>query len=41
MVCNLPTSTGFSNDPYLGGTLGAETIQGFQERGVINSVKAS
>jgi hypothetical protein len=33
--------TGISNDPYLCGVLGAETVQGFQEKGVINSVKVT
>jgi len=30
---------GFSNDPYLCGSLAFETIQGIQERGVITSTK--
>lgn len=32
---------GFSNDPYLSGTLVAETVIGVQSAGVITSTKAS
>jgi beta-glucosidase len=30
---------GFSNDPYLCGSLAFETVRGIQERGVITSTK--
>ena len=34
-------SMGFSNDPYLCGSLAFETVRGIQENGVITSTKVS
>jgi hypothetical protein len=30
---------GFANDPYLSGSLAAETVEGVQDQGVITSLK--
>lgn len=35
----LMLSKGFANDPYLSGSLAAETVEGVQDQGVITSLK--